>query len=84
MIAVNFKVHDVSSGRRFYGPEGPYGLFAGRDASRALAQGNLESSALPTEWDDLEDLTEEERASLCEWEGTFSKYPVVGKLVKEQ
>ena len=36
-IAVLGKVFDCSKGRRFYGPDGPYSTFAGRDATRALA-----------------------------------------------
>ncbi|KAJ9102574.1 hypothetical protein QFC21_002975 [Naganishia friedmannii] len=31
-------VFDVSAGRSFYGPDGPYGNFAGRDASRGMAK----------------------------------------------
>ncbi|XP_042300566.1 membrane-associated progesterone receptor component 1-like, partial [Sceloporus undulatus] len=34
LMAFNGKVFDVSRGRKFYGPDGPYGIFAGRDASR--------------------------------------------------
>uniref|UniRef100_A0A3Q2PZ02 Membrane-associated progesterone receptor component 1 n=2 Tax=Fundulus heteroclitus TaxID=8078 RepID=A0A3Q2PZ02_FUNHE len=34
LMAVNGKVFDVTRGKKFYGPEGPYGVFAGRDASR--------------------------------------------------
>lgn len=35
-VAVCGKVFDVSKGRRFYGPDGPYSTFGGKDATRAL------------------------------------------------
>jgi len=38
LLAINGQVFDVSSGRNFYGPNGPYGNFAGRDASRGMAK----------------------------------------------
>lgn len=31
-------VFDVTAGKSFYGPDGPYGNFAGRDASRGMAK----------------------------------------------
>lgn len=36
-VAILGKVYDCTKGSRFYGPEGPYRTFAGRDATRALA-----------------------------------------------
>ena len=38
LLAIDGHVFDVSSGRNFYGPNGPYGNFAGRDASRGMAK----------------------------------------------
>ncbi|KAK9951439.1 hypothetical protein M0R45_006880 [Rubus argutus] len=37
LMAIKAQIYDVSSSRNFYGPGGPYAMFAGRDASRALA-----------------------------------------------
>lgn len=43
-VAIKGKVYDVSSRADFYGPGGSYHVFAGRDASRALALGSLEQA----------------------------------------
>lgn len=82
LVAVNGSVYDVTKGKRFYGPGGPYAAFGGRDASRGLATFSVTSSDKP-EYDDLSDLTPMEMESVREWEAQFKeKYILVGRLLK--
>lgn len=87
LLAINGKVFDVSSGRNFYGPDGPYGNFAGRDASRGMAKQSFDLdmlTPLDQPLDTLADLTPAERTNMHEWEAHFTgKYGVVGELVNE-
>ncbi|KAF4553743.1 Cytochrome b5-like Heme/Steroid-binding domain-containing protein 2 [Elsinoe fawcettii] len=85
-LAVRGRVFDVSSGRNFYGPGGPYQNFAGRDASRGLACGSFDEDMLTKDLqgplDDLKGLGPEEMDAMRGWEERFSeKYLVVGNLV---
>jgi membrane-associated progesterone receptor component len=85
-LAVRGKVFDVTSGRNFYGPGGPYANFAGRDASRGLACQSFDEEMLTKDLDgpldSLEGLTSEDMENLHGWEERFnSKYLVVGRLV---
>ncbi|XP_037353677.1 membrane-associated progesterone receptor component 2 [Talpa occidentalis] len=83
LLAVNGKVFDVTKGSKFYGPAGPYGIFAGRDASRGLATFCLDKEALREEYDDLSDLNAVQMESVREWEMQFKeKYDYVGRLLK--
>lgn len=85
-FAVRGRVFDVSNGRNFYGPGGPYENFAGRDASRGLACGSFDEDMLTKDLDGpldkLDDLGPEEMEAMRGWEESFeSKYLVVGNLV---
>lgn len=82
LVAVNGTVYDVTKGKRFYGPGGPYAAFGGRDASRGLATFSVTSND-KDEYDDLSDLTAMEMESVREWEMQFKeKYVLVGRLLK--
>lgn len=82
LVAVNGTVYDVTKGKRFYGPGGPYAAFGGRDASRGLATFSVTSND-KDEYDDLSDLSPMEMESVREWEMQFKeKYVLVGRLLK--
>ncbi|AFR97974.1 hypothetical protein CNAG_01771 [Cryptococcus neoformans var. grubii H99] len=78
-------VFDVSAGKTFYGPDGVYGNFAGRDASRGMAKQSFEPEVLtPIDepLDDLSDLTASEIENMRGWHQHFEgKYIVCGELV---
>nr|CAI5836701.1 unnamed protein product [Callosobruchus analis] len=81
LVAVNGNVYDVTRGKRFYGPGGPYAAFGGKDASRGLATFSV--SAAGEGYDDLSDLSTVEMDSVREWESQFKeKYDFVGRLLK--
>ncbi|KIM31461.1 hypothetical protein M408DRAFT_327663, partial [Serendipita vermifera MAFF 305830] len=63
LLAIDRNVFDVTNGRNFYGPEGMYGNFAGRDASRGMAKQSFDLEMLtPLDQpiDKLEDLDQTE------------------------
>ena len=75
-LAVRGKVFDVTPGRNFYGPGGPYENFAGRDASRGLACGSFDEDMLTKDLsgplDDLSGLGQDEMQALQDWEDRFT------------
>ncbi|WWC66390.1 uncharacterized protein I206_100292 [Kwoniella pini CBS 10737] len=80
-------VFDVTAGKTFYGPDGVYGNFAGRDASRGMAKQSFELEML-TPIDDpldtLSDLTRAEIDNMRGWHEHFErKYIVCGELVED-
>lgn len=78
LMAIKGQIFDVSQSRMFYGPGGPYALFAGKDASRALAKMSFEEKDLNG---DLTGLGVFELEALQDWEYKFlSKYAKVGTV----
>ncbi|KAF1658707.1 UNVERIFIED_CONTAM: Protein vem-1, partial [Eudyptes robustus] len=58
LLAVCGNIYDVTRGKDFYGPGGPYEKLAGHDATRALA--TFDAKAVKDEHDDLEGLTQDD------------------------
>ncbi|OIT20994.1 PREDICTED: membrane steroid-binding protein 2-like isoform X2 [Nicotiana attenuata] len=82
LIAIRGQIYDVSSSKMFYGPGGPYAMFAGRDASRALAQLSFKPQDING---NLEGLSDAELEILRDWEDKFiEKYARVGQLVPKK
>ncbi|KAJ0963816.1 hypothetical protein J5N97_028938 [Dioscorea zingiberensis] len=80
LMAIKGQIYDVSQSRMFYGPGGPYALFAGKDASRALAKMSFEEKDLTG---DISGLGPFELEALQDWEYKFmSKYVKVGTIKK--
>ncbi|MBA0718950.1 hypothetical protein Golax_006666 [Gossypium laxum] len=80
LMAIKGQIYDVSQSRMFYGPGGPYALFAGKDASRALAKMSFEEKDLTG---DISGLGPFELDALQDWEYKFmGKYVKVGSIKK--
>lgn len=76
-LAVKGKVHDVTGGRNFYGPGGPYENFAGRDATRGLACQSFDEEMLTKNLDgpldDCSDLDKDQLENLQGWVERFDE-----------
>ena len=77
-IAIKGTIYDVTPGEDFYGPDGPYAKFAGRDASYALAKMSLKEEDVHG---DTSGLSAAERDILDDWIAKFQdKYTVCGVI----
>ncbi|KPI85931.1 hypothetical protein ABL78_5015 [Leptomonas seymouri] len=80
LMSVKMKVYEVAP--QFYGPGQHYHIFAGTEASRALAKADLTGKCLNQYWVNC---TEDELEVLEEYVEKFnSKYPVVGWYVPDE
>jgi len=78
LIAVDGEVFNVWRGRDFYGQEGAYNAFAGRDATRLLAKYIVNDDE-----DDGQPLNSMDIETLNGWKDLFrSKYDCAGSLAK--
>jgi len=86
LLAIDRKVFDVTAGGSFYGPDGMYGNFAGRDASRGMAKQSFDEDMLtPVDQriDKLENMDASEIENMNGWVEHFTyKYIIVGRLVE--
>jgi membrane-associated progesterone receptor component len=79
LLAARGRIFDVTRSRGFYGPGGPYGVFAGRDCSRALATLSTKPEDCVS---DLDGLSDAELEKLEDWIDTFTaKYDEIGKVI---
>eukprot|EP01095_Lingulamoeba_sp_RSL-Kostka_P006615 TRINITY_DN2081_c4_g1_i1.p1 TRINITY_DN2081_c4_g1~~TRINITY_DN2081_c4_g1_i1.p1 ORF type:complete len:175 (-),score=59.81 TRINITY_DN2081_c4_g1_i1:86-610(-) len=79
LLALDGKVYDVTRGAAFYSKDGPYGIFAGHDASLALALHEVDAKHLNQP---IDNLTNGQKHTIYEWEERFSmKYDHVGNIV---
>ncbi|KAG8381948.1 hypothetical protein BUALT_Bualt05G0025700 [Buddleja alternifolia] len=77
-VAIRGRIFDVTTGNSFYGPGGSYSVFAGKDASRALAKMSKDENDVVAS---LDGLTDKEIGVLNDWETKFeAKYPIVGTV----
>ena len=80
LVGIRGHVYDVTRGRDFYGPGGPYGMFAGKDCTRALAKVSFDEDLFTG---DIEGLDRDELDKLEEWIEMFEgKYRRVGRLLE--
>lgn len=80
-IALKGDVYDVTPSSEFYGAEGAYHCFAGRNASRAMAKLSFDEAELSNP--NLTDLGPFEKDTLESWVEKFKyvkQYEIVGKL----
>ncbi|KAI8018666.1 putative steroid-binding protein 3 [Camellia lanceoleosa] len=81
-MAVRGWIFDVTAEKSFYGPGGPggpYGMFAGKEVSRALAKMSKNEEDVCAS---LDGLSVKEIGVLNDWEKKFeANYSIVGRVV---
>ncbi|KAL0489582.1 steroid-binding protein [Acrasis kona] len=83
-MAVSGTVFNVSSKPEMYGPEGAYGLFSGKEATRGLAKSSLKVEDLQP-FGSKEGLTAGQLRTLADWEEYYKeRYQIMGHVVESK
>ena len=69
-LAILGDVFDVTTGAKYYGPDGGYHAFAGKDGSRAFITGCFDTGAVA----DVRGLGDKEMAALVKWKGFYMEH----------
>ena len=78
LLAIKGRVLDVRGGADFYGPDGPYKVMSGRDASKGFAMMSLKVEDAIA---DVSDVPEDHIKILDDWYDKLTKkYPTVGRI----
>ena len=84
-LSINKRIYDVSTNRKYYGINGKYHLFVGKDATRAYATGCLDATdtinCVTSNTDGLSDKEFKEISRWMELYDTHDKYKLVGYLI---
>ena len=80
LISLFGRVYDVSAGKKFYGPGGPYENFGGHDVTYSLSSGCRSDDCLFMSVEDLDDKLLKEGKRWLSFFHLHDKYPLVGKL----
>jgi predicted heme/steroid binding protein len=80
LISLFGRVYDVSAGKKFYGPGGPYQNFGGHDVTYSLSTGCRTDDCLFLSVEDLDEKLMKEGKRWLSFFHLHDKYPLVGKL----
>jgi membrane-associated progesterone receptor component len=80
LISVFGRVYDVSAGSKFYGADGPYGIFAGHDVTYSLSTGCRTKDCVEMSAEGLDDKLLDEGKRWLSFFHLHDKYHLVGKL----
>ena len=79
-LSVFGRVYDVSKGEKFYGPNSKYGMFAGKDVTRALCLGCMAPDCLVRSTEGLSEGQIQEGKRWLSFFHTHDKYHYVGSM----
>ena len=83
LLGIFGRIYDVSAGAKFYGEDGSYHMFAGKDVTRALSTGCKEEECLVRSTEGLSKKQINEGKRWLSFFQLHDKYPFVGTLEED-